>query len=293
MWRIFERKYREKHVFLLYNLSKGVIVMKTKEELNNIIKESKINELSKINTSKAFGETLARLRTIADLTQNDMAVILGISKNTLGRIEAGETEKVDFNVALKASALFHMPIREMCGFLTEDLELYYGLMHATKRTQRLIASIIEVDVKAKEKLEGFLADEESLIDCMKPVNDIRDGIPCNRFYYETENISRYRSYSWFESADALLEINSNAYHPLYHIGDRLVISCLPPRDGDIGVFIRDSCFYLRKYTVCGNDVVLNYVSLEENEKNEYFRVSRHKIEDMNRWVKFGTVLAVI
>lgn len=267
--------------------------MKTKEELNNIIKESRINDLTKIDTSKAFGETLARLRTIADLTQNDMSVILGISKNTLGRIEAGETEKVDFNVALKASALFHMPIREMCGFLTEDLELYYGLLHATKRTQRLIASIIEADEKSKEKLEGFLPDEKYLIDCMKPVNDIRDGIPCNRFYRECENISKYRSYPWFESADALLEINSNAYHPLYHIGDKLVISCLPPRDGDIGVFIRDSCFYLRKYAVYGDDVVLNYVSMEECEKNEYFRVSRHKIEDMNRWVKFGTVLAVI
>lgn len=267
--------------------------MKTKEELNNIIKESRIGELSKIDTSKAFGESLARLRTIADLTQGDLAIILGISKNTLGRIEAGETGKVDFNVALKASALFHMPIREMCGFLTEDLELYYGLLHATKRTQRLIASIIEVDVKSKEKLEGFLLDEKYLIDCMKPVNDIRDGIPCNRFYHECENISKYRLYPWFESVDALLEINSNAYHPLYHIGDRLVISCIPPRDGDIGVFIRDSCFYLRKYTVCGDDVILNYVSLEENEKNEYFRVNRYRIEDMDKWIKFGTVLAVI
>lgn len=267
--------------------------MKTKEELNNIIKESRINELSRIDTSKAFGETLARLRTIADLTQNDMAVILGISKNTLGRIEAGETEKVDFNVALKASALFHMPIREMCGFLTEDLELYYGLLHATKRTRRLIASILEVDTQQKENLKGFLTDEKYLIDCMKLADDIRDGIPCNRFYHECQNISRFRSYSWFKLADVLLEINSTAYHPLYHIGDRLVISCRPPRDGDIGIFIRDSCFYLRKYTVCGDDVILNYVSLEENEKNEYFRVNRHRIEDIDKWVKFGTVLAVI
>lgn len=267
--------------------------MKTKEELNNIIKESRINELSRIDTSKAFGETLARLRTIADLTQNDMAVILGISKNTLGRIEAGETEKVDFNVALKASALFHMPIREMCGFLTEDLELYYGLLHATKRTQRLITSILEVDAQQKENLKGFLTDEKYLIDCMKLADDIRDGIPCNRFYHECQNISKFRAYSWFKLADVLLEINSNAYHPLYHIGDRLVISCRPPRDGDIGVFIRDSCFYLRKYTVCGDNVILNYVSLEENEKNEYFRINRHRVEDMDKWVKFGTVLAVI
>ena len=267
--------------------------MKTKEELNNIIKESRINELSRIDTSKAFGETLARLRTIADLTQNDMAVILGISKNTLGRIEAGETEKVDFNVALKASALFHMPIREMCGFLTEDLELYYGLLHATKRTRRLIVSILEVDTQQKENLKGFMTDEKYLIDCMKLADDIRDGIPCNRFYHECQNISRFRSYSWFKLADVLLEINSTAYHPLYHIGDRLVISCQPPRDGDIGIFIRDSCFYLRKYTVCGDDVILNYVSLEENEKNEHFRVNRHRIEDIDKWVKFGTVLAVI
>ena len=267
--------------------------MRTKEELNNIIRECRINELEYLNISKSFGETVARLRTMADLTQHDMAIILGISKNTLVRIESGETNKIDLNTAIKVSALFNMPIREMCGFRTEDLALYYNLLHATKRTQRLIASILEVDTQQKENLKGFMTDEKYLIDCMKLADDIRDGIPCNRFYHECQNISRFRSYSWFKLADVLLEINSNAYHPLYHIGDRLVISCRPPRDGDIGIFVRDSCFYLRKYTVCGDDVILNYVSLEENEKNEYFRVNRHKIEDMDKWVKFGTVLAVI
>lgn len=266
--------------------------MKTKEELNNIIKESRINELSKINTSKAFGETLARLRTIADLTQNDMAVILGISKNTLGRIEAGETEKVDFNVALKASALFHLPIREMCGFLTEDLNLYYNLMHSTKRTQRLVASILETDIQLAKNMKNYLPDEKYLIDCIKLADDIRDGIPCNRFYHDTINISKYRTYSWFSDADALLEINSNAYHPLYHIGDKLVISCQPPRDGDVGIFMKDACFYLRKYVINGDNVTLNYLSFE-GESNEYFKVNRYRIEDMRKWVKFGTVIAVI
>lgn len=267
--------------------------MKTKEELNNIIRESKISELTNMNISKSFGETLARLRTMADLTQHDMAINLGISKNTLVRIEAGETNKIDLNTALKASALFKIPIREMCGFRTEDLTLYYNLLHATKRTQRLIASILDVDAQQKENLKGFLPDEKYLIDCMKLADDIRDGIPCNRFYKECQNISKFRAYSWFHRADVLLEINSNAYHPLYHIGDRLVISCRSPRDGDIGIFIRDACFFLRKYVMDGKNVFLNYVSLQENEKNEYFKVNKYKSEDMEKWVKFGTVLAVI
>ena len=267
--------------------------MKTKEEINNIIRESKIGELSRMHVSKEFGQTLARLRTLADMTQQDMASILGISKATLIRMEAGETDKIDLNIALKASAIFKMPIREMCGFLTEDLALYYNLLHATKRTQRLVASILEADTQQKENLKGFLPDEKYLIDCMKLADDIRDGIPCNRFYHECQNISKFRGHSWFKLADVLLEINSNAYHPLYHIGDRLVISCKPPRDGDIGVFIRDACFYLRKYVADGNNVFLNYVSLQENEKNEYFKINRYKSEDMEKWVKFGTVLAVI
>lgn len=266
--------------------------MKSKEELKHIIKEARIDELNNMDTSRRFGEAVAAMRNALGLTLNDLCSILGVSRNTLVRIESGETERIDFNVALRASALFKMPIREMCGFRTEDLDLYYNLMHSTKRTQRLIASILETDIQLAKNTKSYLPDEKYLIDCMKLADDIRDGIPCNRFYHECVNISKYRTYSWFQWADVLLEINSNAYHPLYHIGDRLVISCLPPRDGDIGIFMRDACFYLRKYVVNGENVTLNYLSFE-NETNEYFKVNRYRVEDMSKWVKFGTVIAVI
>lgn len=266
--------------------------MKTKEEIRTIIREAKIDELSRMNTSKKFGETVAAMRSSMGLTQADLCSILGISKHTLVRIESGETERIDFNVALKASALFKLPIREMCGFRTEDLNLYYNLMHSTKRTQRLIVSILETDIQLAKNMKSYLPDEKYLIDCMKLADDIRDGIPCNRFYHECVNISKYRTYSWFQVADVLLEINSNSYHPLYHIGDKLVISCRPPRDGDIGVFMRDACFYLRKYVVNGENVTLDYLSFE-GESNEYFKVNRYRVEDMSKWVKFGKVIAVI
>lgn len=266
--------------------------MKTKEEIRTIIREARIDELSKLNASKKFGETVAAMRSALGLTQADLCSILGVSKHTLVRIESGETERIDFNVALKASVLFKLPIREMCGFRTKDLNLYYNLMHSTKRTQRLIASILETDIQLAKNMKNYLPDEKYLIDCIKLADDIRDGIPCNRFYHDTINISKYRTYSWFSDADALLEINSNAYHPLYHIDDKLVISCESPRDGDIGIFMRDACFYLRKYVVNGENVTLNYLSFG-GESNEYFKVNRYRIEDMNKWVKFGTVLAVI
>lgn len=267
--------------------------MKTKEELNSIIKGSKLNELSQMNISKSFGQSLARLRTLENLTQQDLATILGISKNTLIRLETGETDKIDLTIAVKASVLFKAPIREMCGYLTHDITLYYDLTHSTKRTQRLIYSILSVDAELMENMQNYLPDKKYLIDCMKSADDLRDGIPCNRFYHDCENISRFRNYSWFKWADVMLEVNSNNYHPLYHIGDKLVISCRTPRNGDVGIFIRDACFFMRKYIVDGDNVYLNYVSLEENEKNEYFRVNRYRSEEMNRWVKFGTVVAII
>ena len=267
--------------------------MKKKGELCQILSKSHIRTFDDPIILKNFGESVARLRTSKGLTQGDMAYLLGVSKQTYTRIESGITDKINLICALKISGIFRVPIKELCGFDLEDMNLYNALMQATLRTRRLIASILLVDAEERKHIKSFLEDEKYMIDCLSCANDLRDGVTADRFYHTMVNISEYRAQPWYRDADAIIEVNSNAYIPLYHKGDKLVISCKPPQDGDIGVFLRDGKFYLRKYISADDYAYLELLNVPQDESNPFFVVNRQDRHEMEHWIKFGVVLRVI
>ena len=87
-------------------------------------------------------------------------------------------------------------------------------------------------------------------------------------------------------------MNSNAYVPLYHNGDKLVISCRTPQDGDIGIFIRDGKFYLRKYVSADNYAFLELLT-HDDSSNPFFALGKKDRVELEHWTKFGVVLEVI
>ena len=267
--------------------------MKKKGELNRILSKTHIAELDDPIILRNFGESVARLRTSSKLTQSDMAYLLGISKQTYIRIENGSTDKINMICAIKIATIFHVPVKELCGYDMDDMNLYNSMIQATDRTRRLIKSILRIDAEEQKRLQPRIDGSECMIDCLSCANDLMDGVAADRFYHTMINISEYRTQSWYRDADAIIEVNSNAYTPLYHRGDRLVISCRTPQDGDIGIFIRDGKFYMRKYVSADDYAFLELLTLPQDEANPFFAVGRNDRCEIEHWVKFGVVLEVI
>ena len=267
--------------------------MKKKGELNRILSKTHIAELDDPIILHNFGESVARLRTSKGLTQGDMAYLLGVSKQTYIRIENGSTDKINMICAIKIATIFHVPVKELCGYDMDDMNLYNSMIQATDRTRRLIASILRIDAENQKRIQPHIEGNEYMIDCLSCANNLQDGVPADRFYHKMVNISEYRTQSWYRDADAIIEVNSNAYTPLYHKEERLVISCRTPHDGDIGIFIRDVKFYMRKYVSADDYAFLELLTLPQDEANPFFAVGRKDRCEIERWTKFGVVLEVI
>lgn len=267
--------------------------MKNKAEISRILSKNHISELDKPEILQNFGQSVARLRTSKGWTQDEMAHILGISKQTYIRIENATTNKVNMICALKIATLFHVPVKELCGYDLQEMDLYNALIQATPRTRRLLKSILLIDAEEQKQMSQKVPDGECMIDCLSCANDLMDGVPASRFYHKMINVSEYRTNAWYSDADVIIEVNSNAYHPLYHMGDRLVISCRAPVDGDVGVFLRDSTFYLRKYVAADRYCYLDLLTVQRSDSNPFFVVGKKDQEEMSKWVKFGVVIAVI
>ena len=266
--------------------------MKKKGELNRILSKTHIAELDDPIILRNFGESVARLRTSSKLTQSDMAYLLGISKQTYIRIENGSTDKINMICAIKIATIFHVPVKELCGYDMDDMNLYNNIIQATGRTRRLIASILRIDAEGQKRMQSHIEENEYMIVCLSCANDLRDGVAADRFYHKMVNISEYRTQSWYRDADAIIEVNSNAYVPLYHNEDKLVISCRTPQDGDIGIFIRDGKFYLRKYVSADNYAFLELLT-HDDSSNPFFALGKKDRVELEHWTKFGVVLEVI
>lgn len=262
-----------------------------KSYLNHVVSESHIKDIDKTDISKVFGDNIAKYRTDNKFTQDDMAYMLGIGKQTYVRIEAGTNASVNAEIALKAAQLFRIPVMSLFGFSTDNVEAYKNYMKCTRRTQRVLQGIMNADLEMQKLFSEY--DKSDLITVLSFAEELHDGMNVSRFMYRQENISIYRKFKWYPDADAILEINSNAYHPLYHMGDKLVVCSRAPLDGEIGVFLKGSEFYLRIVKNSLNEVYLLPVAYYESTPYADIIVNRRNPDDMNNYSKFGTVVAVI
>ena len=262
-----------------------------KAYLNHIISTSHVAEVDRANVPQVFAENMARFRSDYGYTQEELSYMLGIGKQTYVRIESGNNASVNAEIAIKAANIFHVPVMSLFGFSTSNVEAYKDYMKCTERTQKMLRSIMTADLKMQELFSDF--DKDDLITVLSFPEEIHDGMIVSRFLHRTENISQYKKFSWYKDAHCILEINSNAYHPLYHIGDRLVICTRTPLDAEIGIFLKGSEFYLRKVENSPESSRMVPVAHRENMPCEELIVDRRNREDMNQYSKFGTIVAVI
>lgn len=252
--------------------------------------ETNMSYFNPVEMSRQFGLNVSRLRTEQGFSQKELAKLTQISESQLVRIELNTVQRIDFVAALKLSYFFKVPLMSMVGAGNDLIMLYSTLIQSSARTQRLVHHILLADIEMKNKQSEYNSDDVITRICFG--ESIRDGINTTRFIYDHDNISQFKNYAWYNDAFVLLELNSNYYHPLYHMGDKLVIADRPPQNGEIGIFIKSNCLYIRKYIEYPGICRLEPLYRPGHDLTDFI-VDRHSVTDMNEYIKFGTVVAII
>lgn len=270
-------------------MKEGIIM--NKAYLDHVITKSHLDVVDRTDLPMVFAENISKMRVQRKFTQDDMAYLLGVGKQTYFRIESGTNASVNSEIALKAANIFKVPLMSLFGLQTDDVGAYSNYMKCTDHTKRVINSMMKADIKYQEQMAEFEVND--IITVLYFGEEMHDGMNFGGFLYKEFNISEYRNMNWYKDADCILEINSNAYHPLYHIGDKLVICSRTPLDGEIGVFLKGSQFFLRMNKNSLESTYLLPVAYYENNPYPEIIVNRRNPVDMNQYTKFGTVIAVI
>lgn len=251
--------------------------------------ETHMGKFNPIKMVTMFGQNVARLRSESGFTQKELSRMTSINESTLVRIELGNIQRINMIDAMKLANFFHMPLIVMCGEGNDLYDLYANLIRSSARTQRLVNCILQADVSMSSLQSDF--DPNDLITRITFGQPVKDGINTSRFLFEHDNISLFRNYPWYHDAYALLEINSTFYHPLYHLGDRLVLVDRAPSDGEIGVYIKENHMYIRRLVSLGDVCRLEFP--RQDTKITELILNRKNPTDMKGIVRFGTVVAVI
>lgn len=225
-----------------------------------------------------------RERTALGLTQPEMAKKLGMSTSGYKKMISGETAKVDLYMACRMHEITGKMLFEICGDTSPDLNLFKRLRSLSPRQKAFIEGIIDFELQFQE---DALPDADDYISVLVPTGNGEDGMIWDSANVEKVNAAAYLK-RFGNDLHCGIRITSNHLHPVYHIGDILLICQRSPRDGDTGIFINRETgrAYLRKFRQT------NPCRLEPiNGQGVTFLVDSYNEADMAKWIKFGYVLA--
>lgn len=235
-----------------------------------------------------FADNIELERNRLSLTQQKMADALQISLSKYKILITNPFEaNIDIYLAHQIQKLTGKTVRELCGDDLPELEMVRHFRELPKHRQEAIKYLIEIEYelsKCKKRDK-----EEDLVTCYVATGNMEDGMILDSRDLTTVDISHHREISR-EKIDCAVKVTSNHLHPVYMKGDILLIGRRAPRDGDIGIFIlkETSQVFIREFkqtSPCELRPINGYGDIIYVDGN-------NKI-DMNRWIKFGTVLTVM
>lgn len=236
-----------------------------------------------------FANNIELERNRLMLTQQKMADALQISLSKYKILITSPLEaNIDIYLAHRIQNLTGKTVRELCGDDLPELEMIRHFRELPTHRQDAIRYMIEIEYQLpRDSLPN--AEEEDYTTCYVPTGNMEDGMTLDSRDFITVNIAKYREKSR-DRIDCAVKITSNHLHPVYLKGDVLLISKRAPRDGDVGIFIYKETrqIYIREFrqtTPCELRPI--------NGLGETIYVDGNNKQDMNRWIKFGTVLTVM
>lgn len=239
--------------------------------------------MTRLDILNNFVDCMETHRKKLGLTQKQMASKLDISESGYRKIVRKEVMSIDLYTAYLLHKLTNLWFYEMLGISNKQIDSMKRLNHLTREQQNYITQIIEFESDFYKEIDY---NSNDVVPVIVPTGNMADGMIYDSSNIEHVNIHNYREKYGARIACGI-KINSNHFHPVYHLNDILLICCEPIRDGDIGVFINkeNGCAYLRKLVYsypCKLEPINNYGTT--------IYVDSHDEEQMSKWIKFGYVL---
>lgn len=242
----------------------------------------KENSMTHREVTEHFIESVEQQRVLLGFTQTQMAEKLGMSVSGYKKIVAGETTKVDLYIAFRMYELTGKLLFELCDAKMPELEFFKKYRRLSPSQKTFVEGITDFELDFQIKA----SDTEEYISVMVPTGNAEDGMLWDSFHIEKVNAAPYLK-RFGTNLHCGIKVTSNHMHPVYHIGDILLVCRKPPRDGDTGIFINkeDGCVYIRKFRQT-NPCLMEPL----NGYGITFKVDSYAEEEMAKWIKYGYVL---
>ncbi|MGN0342393.1 MAG: helix-turn-helix domain-containing protein [Roseburia sp.] len=216
------------------------------------------------------------------LTQAQMAQKLEMSLSGYKKVISGETQKIDIYTLYLLHQLTGKWFIEWVESDAGNSSLARKYFMLSENQQKFIEGIVDFELSiARDKHPA-----KDFITVFVPTGNMEDGMIYDSSNFIKVDVSAYRQ-QFGANLHCGIQITSNHLHPVYHIGDILLICRKAIRDGDTGIFIKKDtqAAYIRKFHQT-SPCILEPI----NNLGEPFYVDSYDLDDMNQWIKFGYVL---
>lgn len=241
--------------------------------------------MTRLEMNKQFADNMEMDRVKLGLTQKQMADKLGMSLSAYKRIITCATDKIDLYVIYRLYKLTGKLAYEYTNITDPYLELKKKIMGLSPCQISYIDALVDFE-------KSFMTlndDYDDYVTVYVPTGNMEDGMVYDSANVEKVNITDLRK-KYGSQISCGIRITSNHLQPVYNRGDTILIARHPVRDGDTGIFLNKETgrAYIRKFyqtTPCKLEPVNGY--------GETFFIDDNNIEEMDKWIKFGCVIAKI
>lgn len=241
---------------------------------------------NKIQIVENIGLNIEKERSKMGISQEKMAKLLGMSFSGYRNLISGRSSDVSTFTLYNMCHVTNKSFYELCGETETDecriLVKYRNLPNCRKKAVQAM-----VDIESELAIGEDKDAKANSVPMYIPLGNMEDGMTFCSANKECLDISDYKNLS--DHVDCACKVTSNHLHPCFHQDDILLISRRPPRDGDIGLFIRksDKRTFIRKFRQtepCRLEPIVDY--------GEVITVDSKNAKEMNNWMKFGVVVTV-
>lgn len=230
-----------------------------------------------------FIDNIEKERVRLNLTQAQMAQKLDMSVSNYKKLIAGQYRRPNLFLAQRLYELTGKLLFKFFDFDSPKLNAISKFMKLSDTQCSFIEGIIDFELAFSASKEE---NTDDYLTVLIPTGNCEDGMIWDSANVRKVNIAPYRK-RYGSQINAGVEVTSNHLTPVYHMGDILLISRRPPRDGDTTIFLNteNGRAYLRRF-IQQVPRILQPI----NGYGESFYIDPYNEDEVKKWVKYGVVL---
>lgn len=230
-----------------------------------------------------FIDNIEKERVRLNLTQAQMAQKLDMSVSNYKKLIAGQYRRPNLFLAQYLYELTGKLLFEFFNYDSPELNAVSKLLKLTNSQRTFIEGIMDFEL---DFAAAHTEDVDDYLTVLVPTGNCEDGMIWDSANIRKVNIAPYRK-RYGSQIHIGIEITSNHLNPVYYMGDILLISRRPPRDGDTTIFLNkeNGRAYLRRF-IQQVPRILQPI----NGYGEAFYIDPYDENEMKKWIKYGIVL---